>query len=84
MFARVDIHATAQEGLSVPASAVLIKDHGSYIVYTENPDQTFSPTPVRIGPTIDGRIRILSGLETGARIVTRGALLLDSSAEQLM
>lgn len=84
MFARVDIHAGNHEGLSVPTSAVLIKDHGHYVVYVETGELQFSATPVKVGPTIDGRVRVLSGLELGARVVTTGALLLDNSAEQLL
>lgn len=84
MFARVDIQAATHDGISVPTAAVLIKDRGQYIVYTETADLQFTAKPVQIGSTIDGRVQILSGLESNERIVTRGALLLDSSAEQLL
>ncbi len=84
MFARADIQTATHTGLSVPATAVLIKDRGKYVVYTETQDLQFTAQPVQIGPTINGRVHILSGLKPGTRIVTRGALLLDSSAEQLL
>lgn len=84
MLARVDIQAQSSEGLSVPTSAVLIKDRGNYVVYVEVDDLQFVARPVEIGPTHQGRVRILGGLEAGQRVVTRGGLLLDNSAEQLL
>lgn len=84
MLARVDIQAQASEGMSVPTSAVLIKGRGKYVVYVEVDDLQFTAKSVEIGPTHQGRVRILSGLEAGQRVVTRGGLLLDNSAEQLL
>lgn len=84
MFARVDIDAASHEGLSVPTGAVLIKDRGHYVVYVEVEELKFEAKTVQIGPTVDGRVQVLSGLEPGDRIVTRGGLLLDNSAEQLL
>src|SRR5699024_10212456 len=84
MFARADIQTKSREGLSVPAGAVLIKDRGHYVVYVEVEPLKFRAKQVAIGPTVDGRVQILSGLEPDDRIVTRGGLLLDTSAEQLL
>lgn len=82
MLAQVTLRASAESGVMLPVAAVLIKDGKQRIVYVELPDGKFEPREVQIGRTRDGRIAILKGISPGDRVVVRGALLLDTQAEQ--
>lgn len=73
-----------REGLSVPVSAVLIKDGRRRVVYVEREDGRFAARDVRIGQVAAGRATIIEGLSPGERVVVQGALLLDGEAEQLL
>jgi cobalt-zinc-cadmium efflux system membrane fusion protein len=84
MLAQVALRVGAKAGISVPVSAVLIKDGKRRVVYVERSDGTFEPREVQIGQNRDGRVAILQGLAAGERVVVRGALLLDTQAEQLL
>jgi len=84
MLAQVILRVAADGGLSVPVAAVLIKDGKRRVVYVERPDGTFEAREVQTGRNREGRVAILQGLTAGERIVVRGALLLDSQAEQLL
>ena len=84
MLAQVYMRVAAEDALSVPVSAVLIKDGKRRVVYVERPDGGFEARDVQTGRNRDGRVTILQGLKTGERIVVRGALLLDTQAEQLL
>jgi cobalt-zinc-cadmium efflux system membrane fusion protein len=84
MLAQISLRARAQEGISVPVSAVLIKDGKRRVVYVERPDGSFEAREVQIGRNRDGQVAILAGLAVGERVVVRGGLLLDTQAEQLL
>jgi cobalt-zinc-cadmium efflux system membrane fusion protein len=84
MLAQVALRVGAAEGISVPVSAVLIKDGKRRVVYVERPDGTFEAREVQTGRNQDGRVVILKGLTPGEKVVVRGALLLDNQAEQLL
>ena len=84
MLAQVALRAGTTAGISVPVSAVLIKDGKRRVVYVERSDGAFEAREVRTGPNRDGRVAILQGLTEGDRVVVRGALLLDTQAEQLL
>ena len=47
-------------------------------------DGRFVPREVRTGVSKGGLVPILEGLQRGERVVTKGALLLDNEAEQLL
>lgn len=65
--------------LLVPRDAVI--DHGTFrYVFVEQAQGVFSPRVVAIGPLFGEERAILSGLEEGTRVVTRGAFLLDSES----
>ena len=82
MYARAEI-SVGDAGIGIPASSVLVKDGGRTVVFVERDRQRFSPREIHIGAPAGGRVPVLSGLERGDRIVTRGALLLDGQASLL-
>jgi cobalt-zinc-cadmium efflux system membrane fusion protein len=84
MMAQIALRMSAEAGISVPVSAVLIKDGKRRVVYVERPDRAFEARDVQTGRNSDGRVVILQGLTAGERVVVRGALLLDTQAEQLL
>lgn len=83
MFGRVRIE-TSGGGPTLPVEAVLIRDGKESVVYVARDDVTFERRPVVVSRPVDGRVQVISGLSTGERVVVRGALLLDGSAEQLL
>ncbi|MDH4982031.1 efflux RND transporter periplasmic adaptor subunit [Hyphomicrobium sp. D-2] len=79
---RMQTDATAQ--LSLPVEAVLIKDGDRYIVYVENEAGVLQARSITIGASRNGRVAVTDGLRFGEKVVVKGALLLDSSSEQLL
>lgn len=84
MLAQVALRVGAEKGISLPVSAVLIKNGKRRVVYVERPDGTYEARDVQTGHNRDGRVVILRGLAAGEKVVVRGALLLDTQAEQLL
>lgn len=70
--------------LWVPVTAVLVKEGSKRVVYVEERGGRFVARPVEAGEERGGRVRVLSGLQPGDRVVTKGALLVDREAEQLL
>jgi cobalt-zinc-cadmium efflux system membrane fusion protein len=84
MLARVGITTTAPAGMSVPINAVLIKDGQRSIVFVQVAETTFEARTVTLGQPSNGFIPVLSGLNPGEKVVVKGGLLLDGSANQLL
>jgi len=84
MMAQVALRVRAEAGISVPVSAVLIKDGKRRVVYLARPDGAFEAREVQVGRSREGRVTVLHGLSGGESVVVRGALLLDTQAEQLL
>lgn len=84
MLAQIELRVDPEEGISVPVSAVLIKDGKRRVVYVERSDGTFEVRDVQTGHNRDGRVVVMQGLRVGEKVVVRGALLLDAQAEQLL
>ena len=84
MMAQVTLRVGKEQAISVPTTAVLIKEGRKRVVYVERPDGSFEARDVQTGRNRDGRVVILKGLAAGEKIVVRGALLLDTQAEQLL
>jgi len=84
MMAQIALRVRAEAGISVPVSAVLIKDGKRRVVYLARPDGAFEAREVQVGRSRDGRVTVLQGLSAGDKVVVRGALLLDTQAEQLL
>ncbi|HEY4224003.1 MAG TPA: efflux RND transporter periplasmic adaptor subunit, partial [Myxococcota bacterium] len=72
------------EILAVPATAVILKGGKDAVIYVQNDQGDLLPRAVSIGRAQAGTVQILSGLTAGEKIVTKGALLLDGTAEQLL
>ena len=83
MYGRAEIGAS-DGGLTLPVNAVLIKDGKDPVVYVQKDPLTFVRRRVVVAQPADGRVRVVSGLSPGEKVVVRGALLLDGSADQLL
>jgi cobalt-zinc-cadmium efflux system membrane fusion protein len=83
MYGRVEIDA-ADAVVTLPVSAVLIKDGKEPVVYVEKDPLTFVRRHVEVAQPVDGRVQIVSGLSPGEKVVVHGALLLDGAADQLL
>jgi cobalt-zinc-cadmium efflux system membrane fusion protein len=80
MFARVALRGTAgAPGLSVPSQAVLSDGAASAVMIAAGGGR-FEKRTVEAGPEQDGRVRILSGLKAGERVVVDGAIYLQAAA----
>jgi cobalt-zinc-cadmium efflux system membrane fusion protein len=83
MYGRVEIDA-ADASLTLPVTAVLIKDGKNPVVYVQRDPLTFVRRRVVVAQPIEGRVQIVSGLSPGEKVVVQGALLLDGSSDQLL
>ena len=72
----VTVPSSARAGHSVPAAAVLLPGD-THIVFVDEGNGRLRRNPVVVGAGRDGRVPILGGLASGARIVTGNALLLE-------
>jgi multidrug efflux system membrane fusion protein len=63
--------STMHNVVRVPVAAVQRGEPGTF-VYVINADNTVSVRPVKLGPTDDANVAVLSGLKTGERVVTDG------------
>jgi len=84
MLAHITVRVGNDSEIALPVSAVLIKNGKQRVVYVEKPDGAFEAREVEIGRNRDGLVVILKGVAAGERVVMRGALLLDTQAEQML
>ncbi|MCK8784459.1 efflux RND transporter periplasmic adaptor subunit [Roseomonas sp. NAR14] len=66
----------AQEGIVLPAGAVVRSDEGPPAVYAHAAPERFVPLPVRAEPLDGARVLVTAGVEPGTRVVTRAAGML--------
>ncbi|WCT72824.1 efflux RND transporter periplasmic adaptor subunit [Sphingomonas naphthae] len=79
MFASFSIHTRSEAGaMLVPGSAV-IREGDAARVWVMNRDGSLSGRPVTVAEGGDGKVRILSGLHVGERIVTSGAIFVNEA-----
>ena len=84
MYGRAQIDASHAD-ITLPTDAVLIKDGKESVVYVEQDPQTFVRRSVVVAQHVEnGRVQIVSGVSPGEKVVVKGALLLDGSADQLL
>lgn len=84
MFARASILAPAEQGVTLPKAAVLIKDGQHSVVYVQESPGRFAQREVVLGHTFGEHVQVLSGVKPGEQIAVAGALLIDAEAQLLM
>jgi cobalt-zinc-cadmium efflux system membrane fusion protein len=84
MFARAEISSEHSDGIVLPTAAVLLEGGAHTIVYVERADGSFERREVEIGHSFGDRVEVVAGLERGERVVTKGALLINGAAGQLL
>jgi HlyD family secretion protein len=72
MFARGDFNIARSEALTLPQSAVLLRDGFSY-VFKLLADSKVQQVQVGVGRRVGDRIELTKGLDANARVVTSGA-----------
>ncbi|HEX4405700.1 MAG TPA: efflux RND transporter periplasmic adaptor subunit [Polyangia bacterium] len=76
MFAKVDVlNAAGHKLILVPAQAVL-NDGDKSVVIVASEGNVFRSRRVEVGPETDGKVRVLTGLHAGEKIVTDGAIFM--------
>ena len=71
MFARGEFDIGESAGLTLPQSAVLLRD-GFHYVLRVGPDSKVVQTKVEVGRRVGDRVEITAGLSPAARVVARG------------
>ncbi len=71
MFARGDFDLGQQQGLTLPQTAVLLRDGFSY-VFKVDADNKVSMVKVATGRRVGDRVEIAAGVEASARVVNAG------------
>jgi RND family efflux transporter MFP subunit len=75
MFARGEIDVGKNQALTLPQTAVLMRDGFSYVLRI-GADSRVSETKVQAGRRVGDRIEIVSGLDPAARVVASGGAFL--------
>jgi len=70
--------AAEQQALLVPESAIL-EEAGNHYLYVQVTGESYTKQPVTTGRTDGKSIEITGGLHAGARVVTRGVMLLKAT-----
>jgi RND family efflux transporter MFP subunit len=78
-FANGDIEIGSQKALTVPQSAVVLRDGRSY-VFTLNNDNTVARRVVTTGRYRESRIEILGGIDAAMRVVESGGAFLSEGS----
>jgi len=71
MFARGEFELGSAPGLTLPQSAVLLRDGFSYVLRVQ-PDSTVREAKVTVGQRLGERVQITGGLDADARVVASG------------
>jgi len=81
MYVTVDVaqavDKTAAAGVEIPAASVFMLDDQYYLFVESAPGQ-FKRQQVKVGTEADGKIPVFEGLAAGQKVVSEGALLLQS------
>jgi HlyD family secretion protein len=83
-FARGEFELGTANALTLPQSAVLLRDGFSYVLRV-GPDAKVMQTKVQVGRRLGDRIELLSGLDAGARVVAAGGgFLMDGDTVRVV
>ena len=81
MYVTVDVTQAADKlasaGVEIPASSVFMVDN-QYFLFVEIAPGHFKRLPVKVGTEADGKIPVFDGVTAAQKVVTEGALLLQS------
>jgi HlyD family secretion protein len=84
MFARGEFETGSSAALTLPQSAVLLRDGFSY-VFRVGPDNKVTQTKVVVGRRVGERIEVTSGLDATAKVVaTGGGFLADGDTVRVV
>ena len=72
MFARGEIEISRSSGATLPLASVIVRDGYSY-VFVVNEKQGVERRRIQTGTVRNGRVEVVSGLQTTDRVVARGA-----------
>lgn len=81
MFAKIEIQSVGDRKAIYLSTHGIINDGDQSKVVVAGAGNTFHTRTVQVGPSIDGRVRILDGLKVGERVVTEGALFLKQELD---
>lgn len=80
MFVNVEIAKSLGEAITVPDDAVI--DTGiRKLVFVKKSDTEFEPREIKVGPRVEGRVAVLSGLTVGSEVVVSAHFLLDAESK---
>jgi cobalt-zinc-cadmium efflux system membrane fusion protein len=74
--ARIEIGGT--RSVLVISSEAIQQVNEQDVVFVRKSEDRFEVRPIRVGDTLNGRVIVLEGLNTGEAVVTRGSFLLKS------
>lgn len=76
--------STIKNAIVIPASA-LMEEQGSYFVYVQLGGESFQKREIKIGASDGETVQVISGIEEGERVVTKGAyhIKLSSASGEL-
>lgn len=81
MFAKIELAGVGgAKVIVIPSKAVLADSEHSRVIMDQG-NGTFAMRVVSVGPEVDGKVRVLSGLSAGDRVVTEGALFLKGDID---
>jgi cobalt-zinc-cadmium efflux system membrane fusion protein len=83
MLARVVAHGGPAGGVEVPSSAVLAR-RDQFFVFVERDDGRFIEREVHVGEQHGQHTILLDGVAPGEKVVTEGAILLDTEANEAL
>ncbi len=83
VFGRASI-TLVDQGIVLPSSAVLVRDGAQTVAYVEVSPSRFEARRIEVGPSVDGRVYVMSGLHEGDQVVVDGALLIDGASDLLL
>jgi cobalt-zinc-cadmium efflux system membrane fusion protein len=75
-----DVSKLADAGVDVPAKAIFMKQDESYLFVEKAPGE-FERKHVKVGAEKDGKVPVFEGVSAGQKVVSEGALLLQSLVE---